>query len=133
MNLNYNIIPCFVEKNPKQHLKFVLYQNKVCGFLLQVHTTLPTLLQIGCLIFFSFSFLFSKTLTFWTIPSRSIMIKTTRIQNSNSQSSFISPYPNYLVHPKSHTHPTPLTLPCSFRPQNPCKMTEMKWEDFVSF
>ncbi len=44
MNPNYNIIPCFVEKNPKKHLKFVLYQNKICGFLLQVPTILPTLL-----------------------------------------------------------------------------------------
>jgi hypothetical protein len=36
MNPNYIVITCFVEKNPKEHLKFVLYQNKVCGFLLQV-------------------------------------------------------------------------------------------------
>jgi hypothetical protein len=36
MNPNYNIIPCFVEKNPKQNLKYVLYQNKICGFLPQV-------------------------------------------------------------------------------------------------
>jgi hypothetical protein len=40
INSNYNIIPCFVEKNPKNHFKYVLYQNKVCGFLLQVPTTL---------------------------------------------------------------------------------------------
>jgi hypothetical protein len=32
MNLNYNIIPCFVEKILKKHLKFVLYQNNVCGY-----------------------------------------------------------------------------------------------------
>jgi hypothetical protein len=44
MNPNYNIIPCFVEKNPKKHLKYMLYQNKVCGFLLQVPTVLPTFL-----------------------------------------------------------------------------------------
>jgi hypothetical protein len=36
MNPNYTIIPYFVEKNPKQHLKSMLYQNKVYGFLLQV-------------------------------------------------------------------------------------------------
>jgi len=36
MNPNYSIIPCFVKKNPRQHLKFVLYQNRVCGFLLQI-------------------------------------------------------------------------------------------------
>ncbi len=64
INLNYNIIPCFVLRNPKQRLKFVLYQNKLCGFLLQIHTTPPALLQIGCFIFFLFFFLFSKTLTF---------------------------------------------------------------------
>jgi hypothetical protein len=44
INPNYIIIPCFVEKNPKKHLKSMLYQNKVCGFLLQVPTTLPTFL-----------------------------------------------------------------------------------------
>jgi hypothetical protein len=44
MNPNYSIIPCFVEKNPKQHLKFVLYQNKIYGFLLQVPIAPPTLL-----------------------------------------------------------------------------------------
>ncbi len=30
--------------------------------------------------------------------------------NSNQQSSWINPYRNCLVHAKSHTHPTPLTL-----------------------
>jgi hypothetical protein len=42
MNPNYSIILCFVEKNPKKHLKYVLYQNKICIFLLQVPTTPPT-------------------------------------------------------------------------------------------
>jgi len=42
---NYSVIPCFVEKIiPKQHLKFVLYQNKVNGFLLQVLPTFPIFL-----------------------------------------------------------------------------------------
>jgi hypothetical protein len=36
---------------------------------------------------------------FGTIPSHIIMIQTTRIQNSNQQSSLISPYPNYFIHP----------------------------------
>jgi hypothetical protein len=45
MNQNYNIISCFVEKNQKQQIKYVVHQNKVYGFLLQVPTTLPTLLQ----------------------------------------------------------------------------------------
>jgi hypothetical protein len=45
MNPNHNVIPCFVEKNPKQHLKFVLYQNIVSGFLLQVPPTPPPLLS----------------------------------------------------------------------------------------
>jgi hypothetical protein len=44
MNPNYSVIPCFVEKNPKQHLKCVLYQNIVYGFLLQVPPTPTTLL-----------------------------------------------------------------------------------------
>jgi hypothetical protein len=42
MTPNYSIIPCFIEKNPKKHLKFVLYQNKICGFLLQVPIAPPT-------------------------------------------------------------------------------------------
>jgi hypothetical protein len=54
--------------------------------------------------------MFSKTLTFWTIPSHIIMIKTIRIQTSNSQNSLINPFLNCLVHPKSHTHPTLLTI-----------------------
>jgi hypothetical protein len=44
MNPNYNIIPCFVEKNPKKYLKFVLYQNRVCGSLLEIPLAPPTLL-----------------------------------------------------------------------------------------
>ncbi len=40
MNPNYNIIPCFVEKNPKKHLKFVLYQNKVFYYK-YLHLPLP--------------------------------------------------------------------------------------------
>ncbi len=107
MNPNYNIILCFVEKIPIFFKKFVLYQNRICGFLLQVPTTPPTLLSTPCFIFFSS--LFSKTLTFLTIPSHIIMIKTTRIQNSNQQSSLINPYPNCLIHPKSHIHFTPST------------------------
>jgi len=39
---NYSIIPCFVEKNLKQNLKYVLYQNRVYGFLLQVFISPPT-------------------------------------------------------------------------------------------
>jgi len=35
MNQNYDKIPCFVEKNPKQQLKFMVYQNKIYGFILQ--------------------------------------------------------------------------------------------------
>ncbi len=63
MNPNYNIIRCFVEKIPKQHLKFVLYQNKVCDFLSQVPPILPILLpkKTFDFIFFSSS-LFSRTL-----------------------------------------------------------------------
>jgi hypothetical protein len=45
MNQNYNIISCFVEKNPKQQLKYVVYQDKICGFLLEVPTSPPILLQ----------------------------------------------------------------------------------------
>jgi hypothetical protein len=34
-----------LKKTPKQHLKVVLYQNKVYGFLLQVPLALPILLK----------------------------------------------------------------------------------------
>jgi hypothetical protein len=44
MNPNYRIIPCFVEKNPKKHLKSVLHQNKIFGFILQILTAPPTFL-----------------------------------------------------------------------------------------
>jgi len=33
-----------LKKNPKQHLKSMLYQNRVYGFLLQVPPTHPTIL-----------------------------------------------------------------------------------------
>jgi hypothetical protein len=36
MNQNYNEIPCFVEKNSKQQLKYVVYENKIDDFLLQI-------------------------------------------------------------------------------------------------
>jgi hypothetical protein len=48
MNQNYSIVPCFIEKNPKKHLKFMSYQNKVCGFSLQI-PIIPTFLQTLCL------------------------------------------------------------------------------------
>jgi hypothetical protein len=32
MDQNYNKIPCFVEIKSKQQIKFVVYQNKICGF-----------------------------------------------------------------------------------------------------
>jgi hypothetical protein len=40
MNPNYSMIPCFVGTNPKQHLKFMLYQNRICGFLPQIPSAL---------------------------------------------------------------------------------------------
>jgi hypothetical protein len=47
--------PMFCRKKiPKQHLKFVLYQNKVCGFLLQVLQAPPTFLQKNLLVSSSF-------------------------------------------------------------------------------
>jgi hypothetical protein len=42
MNPNTTKSHVLLKKIPKQHLKFVLYQNKVYGFLLQIPPT-PTL------------------------------------------------------------------------------------------
>jgi hypothetical protein len=36
MNQIYSRIPCFIKKNPKQQLKSIVYQNKICGFPLQI-------------------------------------------------------------------------------------------------
>ncbi len=109
-----------MKKIPKQHLKSMLYQNRICGFLPQVP---PTLLSFSkkktpYLIFFS-SPLFSRTLPLFE-PSQvtSLWIKTTRIQNSNQQSSLISPYPICLVHLESHTQLTPLTIYLVYMPRN---------------
>jgi hypothetical protein len=44
MNPNYNIIPCFVEKISKQHLKFVIYQNRINGFLFPLPQARPIFL-----------------------------------------------------------------------------------------
>jgi hypothetical protein len=44
MNPNYSMIPYVVGKNPQQYLKSMLYQNKVCGFLLQVPLAPPIFL-----------------------------------------------------------------------------------------
>jgi hypothetical protein len=80
---NYNVVPCFVEKNPKQHFKSMLYQNKIYGFsTASTNRSSSSFLKTFYFIIF-FLLLFSKTLTFLTIPNHIIMIKTRRIQNSN--------------------------------------------------
>ncbi len=33
MNPNYNVISCLLKEIPKQHLKYVLYPNKISSFL----------------------------------------------------------------------------------------------------
>jgi hypothetical protein len=45
MNQNYNKIPCFTKENPKLKKNFVVYQNRVRGFLLQVPIAPLTLPQ----------------------------------------------------------------------------------------
>ncbi len=47
----YNRIPCLKKKKSKQ-LKFVIYQNKIFGFVLQVTTTFPTLPKTMSDLFF---------------------------------------------------------------------------------
>jgi hypothetical protein len=65
-NPNYSIIPGFVEKIPKQHLKFVLCQNRVYGFLPQVPPASYYSLKNPHLIFFSIFFF--KTLPLLNHP-----------------------------------------------------------------
>jgi hypothetical protein len=81
--MNQNIIKTHVllKQISKQQLKYVVFQNIICGFLLQVLTTPPTLPKN----FVSNNPpLFSRTLFFSIVPSHITMIKkTTRIQNSN--------------------------------------------------
>ncbi len=82
----YNRTPSLVGKNPKQQLKFMVHQNKIYGFLLQVPITHVTILsKIACL---KIPPLFSKTLSFLTIPNLFIMIKT------NKNSKFKLTFPN---------------------------------------
>ncbi len=77
MYQNYNRIPCFVEKKiPKQQLKSMVHRNKVCGFLLQVHTT--PLIFLSKTVSKNFPY-FPKLFPFWTIPNLLIMIKTDKI------------------------------------------------------
>ncbi len=90
----------FVEKNPKITLKICAISKQSIWF----STT-----SISSSSYFSLKnsmshFLFllpilQNSPPFGTIPSHIIMIQTTRIQNSNQQSSLISPYPNYFIHP----------------------------------
>ncbi len=83
MNPNYNVIPCFVEKQiSKQHFKYVLYQNKICGFLPQVPLAPPIIpkKKTPYFIFFSSSFVFQNS-PFWTIKNHIIMIQN----NKNSK------------------------------------------------
>jgi hypothetical protein len=81
--MNQNIIKTHVllKQISKQQLKYVVFQNIICGFLLQVLTTPPTLPKN----FVSNNPpLFSRTFFFSIVPSHITMIKkTTRIQNSN--------------------------------------------------
>jgi hypothetical protein len=70
MNPNYNVIPYSVEKKiPKKHLKFVLYQNKICGFLLQVPLALLTLSSKLQLFISSFSLLLLQNSPLWNHPN----------------------------------------------------------------
>jgi hypothetical protein len=67
INPNYNIIPGFAEKIPKQHLKFVLYQNKVFSTASTSSYSYFSLNKTPCFIFFS-SCLFCKTLPLLNHP-----------------------------------------------------------------
>ncbi len=122
MNPNHSMIPCFIEKKSKTTLKIYAISKQSLWFF-ATSTSNSSYYSIKPLVSSSsFSPLFSKTLPFWTIPSHIIMIQTTIIQNSNQKSSLISPYPNYLVHQQSRTHPPPLTDKLSnFIHQGLCK------------
>jgi hypothetical protein len=90
MNPNYNIIPCFVEKKiSKQHLKYMLYQNRVYGFLPQVPLVLATLFPNSNFLSHLLLLSFSKIPPFRTILSHIIMIQ------SNKNSKFkLTKFPN---------------------------------------
>jgi hypothetical protein len=44
MNPNYNIISCFLEKNPQKTLKICVISKQICGFIAKVPTAPPTLI-----------------------------------------------------------------------------------------
>jgi len=134
LNQNYSRIPCFVEMKSKQQIQSMVYQKKICGFLLQsTYSSFHYFLQ-NCVSKNVWSFLDTPPLG--NPKSFHYDSKLTRIQNSNQRSSLISPYFKCLVHPRPCNHPIPLTLSplyFGFRPQNPCKMTKMKWKYSISF
>ncbi len=61
-----------LKKNPKQQLEYVVYQNKICGFLLQSSYNSPHIFPQNCL--FKHPLLF-QNLSFWAIPNLLIMIQ----------------------------------------------------------
>ncbi len=81
--------PMFCWKRiPTQHLNFVLYPNRICGFLPQVPLTLLFFSKnfqiITSYLLLLFPLLFSRTLPpFEASQVTSLWSKTTRIQNSN--------------------------------------------------
>ncbi len=104
--------PMFCWKNPKTTLKICVISKHSLWFstVSTFSSSYFSFKKTFCFIFFSFP-LFSITLPPF-VPSQiaSLWFKTIRIQNSNQQSSLINPYPKCLVHIKSHTQLTPLTL-----------------------
>jgi hypothetical protein len=95
MNLNYNRIPCFVEKKSKQQLKYVAYQNRICGFLLQNTYNSSHFLK-------TVSNNLSSSLDLPSLGSPKSHhhdSKLTKIQNSKLQCSMSNPRPKCLVDP----------------------------------
>jgi len=78
MNQIYSRIPCFVENLYIYIYIYMVYQNKIYGFLLEVHTT-PTLPKTMCLGILSSSL---DLPSLGSPKSHHHDLKPTRIQNS---------------------------------------------------
>jgi hypothetical protein len=78
MNQNNSIIPCFVEKNPKQYLKFVVSKQNLWFFTTNTYSSYssPKFYVLKSLSLF-------KNLSLWVVPCLHHDSKPTRIQNLN--------------------------------------------------
>jgi hypothetical protein len=123
---NYNRIPCFVEMKSKQQIIYLVYQNKIYGFVLQSTYNSSHFSQNYVLKNCPFA---PKTLPFKQSQVTSPLSKN----NKNSKFKLTMFHDQSLS--KSLIHPTPLTLPLlyfRFHLRNPCKMKK-KWNESILY